>query len=258
MKKRYAITGSGSGIGAAVAQVIQSMDADIITIDLKDADICADLSTTEGCNTAIAELRQRAPDGLDGLVTCAGVGPHYTPVSTIGSLNYYGTVLLVEGAKPLLAERQGAVVVVSSNSAVLAGNDPAFDTFVDSFLEQPLEIMHQGVAAMEGQAVYAGSKLALMRWVRKVAPQWIGEGVRVNAIAPGITTTPLTAAAKESSAYGERMQAFEAMVPAGGSATPEQIAGPIAFLLSYAANYMVGSILFADGGIDARLRPKSV
>lgn len=257
MSKCYAISGGNSGIGAALANVLRSMGDQVISIDLEGADICADLSTGDGCAFAISQLTVLAASGLDGIVTCAGVGPHFKPVSDIGALNYYGTTALLEGVRPLLAMRKGAVAVVSSNSAVLSGDDAAFNTFVDSFLQHPRDVMREAVADMEGQAVYAGSKLALLRWVRHQAPEWIQEGVRVNAVAPGITATPLTEAAFNNPVYGPRMESFQNMVPAGGSASPEQIAGPIAFLLSYAASYVVGSVLFVDGGMDAKLRPKA-
>ena len=100
---------------------------------------------------------------------------------------------------------------------------------------------------------YAGSKLALTRWMRRIAPTWAAEGIRVNAVAPGATITPLLQQGLEHPAFGEGIRNFP--VPLGGFARPEQVADAVLFMLSENASFCCGSVLFVDGGSDALLRP---
>ena len=108
----YAITGSASGIGAAVRVELEKRGHDAIGIDIEKANIIADLSTREGRASAITAVLTRASEGLDGFIPCAGLGPQVEPWSTIVSVNFYGTVTLVEGLKDRLAARKGVVVII--------------------------------------------------------------------------------------------------------------------------------------------------
>lgn len=87
----YALTGAASGIGAALAGSLREAGHEIISVDIRDADIVADLSNPEGRQAAIAGVRERAPDGLDGLVPLAGVPGGGPPGTLITSVNYFGT-----------------------------------------------------------------------------------------------------------------------------------------------------------------------
>jgi len=108
---------------------------------------------------------------------------------------------------------------------------------------------------LDGQRCYGGSKLALARWVRRSAPTsaWAGAGIRLNAVAPGAVRTPLLDAGLRDATYGDAIRGFP--IPLGGFGSPEQIAAAIAFLLSDDASFCCGSVLYADGGSDALLRP---
>ncbi|WP_273271300.1 bile acid:sodium symporter [Methylophaga sp.] len=70
----YAVSGGASGIGAAITATLRERGDEVIVVDIRNADIEADLSTADGCTQAVVELEVRAPDGLDGLVACAGLG----------------------------------------------------------------------------------------------------------------------------------------------------------------------------------------
>src|SRR5690606_1778884 len=72
----YAMTGGAAGIGAAIKAGLQAAGHEVIVADLRDADIIADLSTAEGRAAAVAGIRARAPQGLDGFVPCAGLAPN--------------------------------------------------------------------------------------------------------------------------------------------------------------------------------------
>ncbi|HEY9035308.1 MAG TPA: SDR family oxidoreductase [Pseudomonadales bacterium] len=247
-----AMTGGATGIGAAIRQQLIADGHRVIVVDIQHADVVADLSTAEGRAQAVAGIRALAPDGLDGLVPCAGVGPHVKPHSLVTRINYFGALATVEGLRDALVQRGGAVVLISSNSASMPGLDARY-----------LELLKAGdevgacahIDTLDGHNAYAGGKYALTCWMRRHSAAWAAEGVRLNAVAPGITQTPLTIKATEDAELGEAMKAFAATVPVGRVGQPEDIAHAVCFLLSPQAAFICGSVLFVDGGHDAMLRP---
>jgi NAD(P)-dependent dehydrogenase (short-subunit alcohol dehydrogenase family) len=248
----YAITGSASGIGAAVRAGLEKQGHSVIAIDIVNAEVMADLSTEEGRASTIEAVLARASDGLDGLITCAGLGPQTESWSTIVSLNFYGTVSLVRGLKDCLAARKGVVVIISSNSASLPGLNREL---VDSMLEGNEERSRSLALELDGHNGYAGSKLALTRWMRRNSADWTRQGVRMNAVAPGATMTPLLQAGLDDPLYGEAIRNFP--IPTGSFGSPEQIAAMVLFLLSPEAAFCSGAVFFVDGGTDAMIRPDS-
>jgi nucleoside-diphosphate-sugar epimerase len=84
----YALTGGATGIGAAIKQQLIDQGHELIVVDIKDADIIADLASADGRDKAIAAILAAAPDGLDGFVPCAGIAPIVTPSSLIVSVNF--------------------------------------------------------------------------------------------------------------------------------------------------------------------------
>ena len=247
-----ALTGGATGIGAATRKLLESDGHQVIVVDIKSADIVADLSRPEGREQAIEAIRARAPEGLDGFVACAGVGPSVKPASKIASINYFGTVVLAEALAPLVAQRRGAMVLTSSNSAPM-GSDT-------EYVEKCLASDEAGARARadevgEGQSAYGGAKLALTRWMRRHSTEYAKRGLRMNAVAPGITQTPLTEEGLADKTFGPAIRAFGESVPTGGIAEPEQIASVITFLLGPGAKFMCGAVVFVDGGHDAMLRP---
>ncbi len=105
---------------------------------------------------------------------------------------------------------------------------------------------------MDGEAVYAHSKLALARKVRRLAVEW-APAVRVNAVAPGPVLTNLTRAALEHPVTGDLIRAYP--IPLDRWGEPEEIAAAVWFLLSSESSWVTGTVLFADGGTDALLNP---
>src|SRR5262245_33607455 len=71
-----AVTGAASGIGAAVRRRLEDAGGTVIGVDVRDAEVVADLATAAGRAEAVAGVRARAGNRLDGLVACAGLGPH--------------------------------------------------------------------------------------------------------------------------------------------------------------------------------------
>jgi NAD(P)-dependent dehydrogenase (short-subunit alcohol dehydrogenase family) len=246
----YAMTGGATGIGAAIRRRLGEAGHTVIVVDIKDADIVADLGTAAGRQAAIEGIRSRAPDGLDGFVPCAGLAGHVPDLALVASLNFFGTTVLVEGLKDLLVKRRGAVVLISSNSAPM----PVDDTLVAAMLAGDEARAREIAAGCEGQMVYGGSKRALAFWMRRNTPAWARDQVRINAVAPGYTETPMTSAVAKDPVYGEAIRQFLASIPAGRAGQPEDIADAVEFLLSPKASFIYGSVLFVDGGHDAMLR----
>lgn len=246
-----AITGSASGIGAAVRSRLEAGGERVIGIDLRDADVVADLSHPDGRAAAIAGVRAACGGRLDGLVVCAGVGPHVEPWSTIVSVNYFGAEAMLDGLRDVLvAGERAAAVAISSNSSTLPGADTPL---VAACLAGDEAEARRLALALGHHPSYAGSKLALARWVRRNAPAWAAAGVRLNAVAPGAVRTPLLDGTLAHSALGPAVRAFP--IPMGGFGTPEQVAAAVTFLLGPESSFCCGTVLFADGGTDALFRP---
>lgn len=247
----YAMTGGATGIGAAIKQRLRGAGHTVIVVDVKDADVIADLGTRAGRDTAIAGIRARAGDGLDGFVACAGLGGHVPDRALLASVNYFGAVDLVEGLKDLVAARQGAVVLISSNSAPMSTSEE----FVNRLLEGNEEAARALATGLQGHPVYSGSKLALARWMRRNTAAYAALGVRLNAVAPGYTETPMTEQVAKDPAMGDAIRAFLASIPLRRPGKPDDIAAAVSYLLGPDASFVCGSVLFVDGGHDAMLRP---
>lgn len=249
--KTYALTGGASGIGAAIKENLEKQGNKVINIDIKNADIEADLSTVEGRDSAIAAVLEIAGDKLDGFIGCAGVGTHIENLALIPSVNFFGAVQLLEGFREILAKNTGAVVLISSNSAPME-TDPAY---VDELLAGNETAARERTSQMTGQPAYSGSKQALTRWMRRNNGSYAAQGIRMNAVGPGYTRTAMSIAVEDDPQYGQAIKDFVATIPIKRPGQPDDIAQAVSFLLSDAAGFISGSMLFVDGGHDALFRP---
>ncbi|HVN86713.1 MAG TPA: SDR family oxidoreductase [Candidatus Binatia bacterium] len=248
-----AITGSASGIGAATRARLEEAGNDVIGVDLANAEVVANLATPAGRAAAIAGVLRVSSGSLDGLVVCAGVGPQVENCSLIVSVNYFGAHTLLAGLREALAAATpAAAVAVSSNSATLPGAETPMVAACLAGNETDARAL---AATLDSARVYGGSKLALARWVRRMAPtpEWAGAGIRLNAVAPGAVSTPLLQGGLDHPVFGPAIRNFP--IPTGGFGDPDDIAAAIVFLLSDEASFCCGSVLFVDGGTDALLRP---
>lgn len=257
----YAVTGSASGMGRAAADKLRAAGHTVIGVDLRDADVIADLSTQEGRRAASREVLAAAGECLDGAVLAAGIGPAPGPdqARRIFEVNYLGVVDLLEALRPALAAGGNAkVVVVASNSTTTVPLVP--NRTVRALLA------HDAVRAVRAlrwygplapSLAYAGSKIAVSRWVRRqaVTPQWAGAGIRLNALAPGAILTPLLEKQLATPREAKAIHAFP--VPVGGFGDPDQLGDWMMFMLSESADFLCGSVVFVDGGSDAYLRADS-
>lgn len=247
----YVVTGAASGIGAAIAQQLSSEGHQIIGLDIQEADIVADLASAEGRDSAIAAIKEATAGGFDGLITCAGLGSHVPNKALITSVNYFGSVDLIDGLREHLATHQAAVLIISSNSAPMATNPEFVASLLDHDSAQAIAIAQQ----MDGQQVYSGTKQALAVWMRRNTASYAGQGIRMNAIAPGYTRTPLSAAVEDDPTYGDAIKQFIASIPVGRPGVAQDMADAASFLLGDKAGFVCGSVLFVDGGHDAMMRP---
>lgn len=246
----YVVTGGASGIGAAIRQQLESEGHRVLVVDIKQADISADLGSSEGRSAAVQAIREAAGNDLTGLVACAGVGSHVPDRELICNVNYFGAVDLVEGLRDVLAQRRASVLLVSSNSAPMP-TDPAY---VEALLAGDGATAAALASEMEAQPVYSGSKQALTIWMRRHAAEYAAQGVRMNAIGPGYTRTPLSAAVENDPTYGDAIRQFIDSIPVGRAGLPQDMADAASFLLGERAGFICGAMLFVDGGHDAMMR----
>ena len=263
----YAITGAPSGIGAAIGRQLKAQGHYVINIsrraaaeDAADVNISADLAMKAERGRVLEALYAAAPDGLDGFVSCSGVGPTQ-PADVIVSINYFAAREMTEGAYPLVEKKKGVILVVSSNSATL----PQLNTeLVDIMLNQNDEDAAVAYGkTLEGPAkyqAYQASKNAIARWVRRWSGSWAARGVRMNTIAPGATQTELMDQGVADPDFSANMINYPIpMLYNTGKFLPaDDIAKVALFLLSPESVAICGAIIFADGGTDGFLRTEGL
>ena len=212
----------------------------------------ADLSTPAGRRRAVEGATEQSGGELAGVVTCAGLaGLPGRAGSLLASVNYFGTVDLLEGLRPLLSPG-GAAVAISSNSTTVQPAVPA--DLVEACLRHDEELSARIADARGSLATYPATKLAVAHWVRRNAtgPDWAGSGFRLNAIAPGMIDTPMVAGMRADAKAGPMLDMLP--IPAGRPGRAEEIAAVVDLLLGPDGAFFCGSVVFCDGGSDALLR----
>lgn len=250
----YVITGGTTGIGAAARMKLTEQGHEVFNIDFKGGDFLADLSKEEGRQSAIAEVFRRYPDGIDVLICNAGVGPG-APANVIFGLNFFAVVALSEGLRPLLKKKGGNCVVTSSNSITnMTVRMDWVDMLSNVMDEQRAAEFAQDIPRALAPSCYSSSKHALARWVRRVSPSWAVDGLRINAVAPGNTTTPMTQGMTSAQMEAALLIPIPTRYGRKEFLDADEIANGMLFLASPLASGINGVILFVDGGIDALLR----
>ena len=242
------ITGSAGGIGGATRTRLENAGDRVIGVDVRDAEVIADLSTPAGRAAMVAAVADASGGVLDGLVAAAGI---MGQAPLVVAINYFGAIATLDGLRPLLSRGTDAsAVAISSNSTTTTpGLSPQL---VDVLLAGDEAAALDATSTAPGVFAYPASKLALARWVRHHAPgpDWIGAGIRLNAIAPGVIETPMTK--NDLEFIFSIPDVFP--VPIGRPGRPEEIASLLTYLLSPDAGFFCGSVVFADGGTDAAVR----
>ncbi|MFD7287115.1 SDR family oxidoreductase [Streptomyces sp. NPDC059863] len=246
----HVVTGSASGIGLATKQLLESQGHRVIGVDLRDADVIADLSTPEGRTALVEQVTALSGGTIDAILAVAGVdiaGP-----ATV-AINYYGAIATMNGLRPLLRDAPAPrVVAVSSITSVHPFDQRLLDIMLDGTEEDAL-----ARAAVAGQ-VYGTTKRALSRWIRRhaVDAEWAGAGIPLNAVAPGLVRTELLKRLFEDEETRLRIEAGSPM-PLGGPYEPVAAAELLAWLTSEKNGHMTGQTIFLDGGADVLLRGDS-
>jgi NAD(P)-dependent dehydrogenase (short-subunit alcohol dehydrogenase family) len=246
--KRAIVTGGGAGIGRAIAirfagegarVAVADLDgeaAEAVTKELEGEGhlaVRADV-TSEGEVQALVARAADAWGGLDAMVNNAGVGVAATVEGT-GMKDYdrvmdvcvRGTFLGMKHGIPAIRESGGGSVTNMSSVAALVG--------------------------ITDRAVYSAAKGAILALTRAAAIDHIGQGVRVNCIAPGTVDTPWVE--RITSGYDDPEEArakMRARQPHGRLVSPEEIAAMAAYLASDEAASVVGACMIVDGGVTAR------
>jgi NAD(P)-dependent dehydrogenase (short-subunit alcohol dehydrogenase family) len=235
------VTGAASGIGAAVAALLEAQGTTVTGLDLQGTDIACDLSDAEAIDAVVRDLGP-----LDGLVNCAGI-PGTHPPARILAVNLLAPRRLAAGL-----DVRGAVVDVASVAALRSqrtAEDVAHVLATDDAGAQAW----LAEAGLDGTATYDFTKQALVALSLHRAKTWLSRGVRSVSVSPGPTATPILTDFEQTMG-ADRMAAAAALV--GRHGEPADIAPLIAFLLSDGARWINGVDVRADGGVIAtRLAP---
>lgn len=239
------VTGAARGIGRAIAVAYANAGADVVVTDLERSAceetltqieatgargwaFALDVTDAEACKR-IADQVQQSIGSLQVLVNNAGLmvrdtvdspGVH-TSVRLLMDVNYFGTFNMMHAFLPALRSTRGCVINIASGAAL---------------------------TGLPGCVGYSASKGAVKMLTQSMTADLGKDGIRVNAIAPGVIETAMTESTRNDP---QRLGHFMARIPAGRLGRPEEIAGPAVFLASDLASYVNGVTLPADGGKQA-------
>jgi NAD(P)-dependent dehydrogenase (short-subunit alcohol dehydrogenase family) len=219
------VTGGGSGIGRAVAGRLRDAGHDVVVWDLSGADIACDVSDPDAVSAAM-EQTVREHGVPTRVVTCAGIGASgmllqqsLAEWERVLAVNLTGTWLTIRaGAQAMIdAGVGGSIVAISSISGTLADRD---------------------------MGAYCVSKAGVDMLVKVAAVEWGAHGIRVNAVGPGVTRTPMLAKPEQLPGWVEALSERTALGRLGEAA---DVAGVIVGVLELP--WMTGQIVHADGGL---------
>lgn len=231
---RVIVTGAAGGLGQALMHALRDAGAETVGFDLpravdslpagEDRLVGVDITDADAVRQAVEEAAQEL-SGIDAVVGAAGIVDTIHRAKSFPADRFRGDVegnltgqfLLAQAAYPYLLESAAASIVFVASGA--------------------------GIDGLPGQASYAASKAGLIGLATTLAGEWVGDGIRVNAVAPGLFATPKVRSMPESTL--ERMLTG---APMGRVGSLDEIVGPILFLLSPAAGYITGRTLRLDGG----------
>ncbi len=226
------VTGAAGGVGSAVSNWLVAHGAEVFDFDLRQNDLSlgtfvrVDVSQPDSLDAAVE--RVMASSGrIDGLVAAAGLSEEPTPAEDMSfavwqrtiAVNLTGVFLTCQRVgRVMLGQRSGRIVTIASMSGAHVVNSP------------------------QQQVAYNSSKAAVVAMTKSLAYEWVGRGVRVNALSPGYVDTPLLASKVEMHPL------WKGATPMGRFAHPHEVAAAAGWLLSDAADFCCGTELLMDGG----------
>ncbi len=236
--KTAVVIGAASGIGEAIALGFARQGARVVGLDLKP-DPSRDIGALDVCDSSAVDRAFADIDRQHGvdIAVCMPAVNVRKPIlkysdeelSFVLNVNLQGNFRVLRAAgRVMTARRKGSIILFSS---------------IRSQVVEP------------GQSAYAATKAGIVQLSRTAAAEFGPHNVRVNAIAPGVIETPLTAPIKANKAWYD---AYAAKSVFNRWGRPEEIVGAAVFLASDAASFVTGSVLFVDGGwtaADGRFTP---
>lgn len=259
MPRTSVLTGAASGIGKATKDLLEQRGERVIGVDIHDAEVVVDLSTAAGRAALVQEAGRISGGSIDAVYAVAGLA---VPAPATVAVNFFGTVATLEGLRPLLAGSEAPRAVLVSSMAALLPSDGELVALLTEG-DEPAAMARAEVLASDpattGRLIYASTKLALSRWVRREAATaaWAGSDIPLNAAAPGIIATPMTADLI-ATAEGREQLLHVVPMPLNGIAEPIVVARLLAWLNSEENAHLCGQVIYVDGGSDAVLRGDSV
>jgi len=255
MSRVHVVTGAASGIGKATKALLEAAGDRVIGVDLHQADVNVDLTTSDGRSTLVAEVRGLSGGRIDGVLAIAGLA---TPSPAVVGVNYFGTLATLEGLRPLLIDSPAPRAVAVSSMAALMEVDDDLERLMANGDEAAALARAQillDTSPPGGDRIYPSTKRALSRWVRRVAATeaWAGAGIPLNVVSPGVIRTPMVADMLATPAGVQSLKQFVPM-PLNGFAEPEVVAQLLAWLVSVHNSHLCGQIVYVDGGSDVVMR----
>ncbi|WEX91052.1 SDR family oxidoreductase [Sinorhizobium garamanticum] len=241
------VTGAGSGIGAACVRRLHVEGADVVAVDVTQEavdKIVSEFGGSDRISGAVLDVRDQAAaqtlatdtrarlGRLNGLINCAGItgvasvlDVEPEKLERVMAVNLGGTVNMCQAFVRAVRDDTGPRAIVNISSGA-------------------------GVMGVPNRLPYVASKFAVSGITKSMSPELGPLGIRVNAVAPGMTKTPLVEYMLQDPAAVARINAAH---PIGRMGEPEEIAAVIVFLLTDDASFMTGAVVSVDGGQTACL-----
>jgi NAD(P)-dependent dehydrogenase (short-subunit alcohol dehydrogenase family) len=242
---RALVTGAASGMGAAVTELLVRGGAEVHAVDV--APVTAPVAAVLRCDlrdeSEVHSLAE-AIDPPDAVFCCAGL-PQTHPAAEVLAVNFLANRSLIDTVAPRMAVG-GAIAVVSS---VTYGWERTMKSLAPLVTSPTFSSGAKWYAAHQSTLgdPYVVSKMCLTAWCVAESVDLATRGIRLNVLGPGTTETPMLPSFQE--AIGDQLHAMPC--PVGRPSAPEEQARAMLFLNAPSSTYLVGSVLYNDGGMSA-------